>query len=472
MLRLNDDIFLKDYQNDAVNFSISRPASLLSMKTGTGKTVVILKSCMELLNNNICDKCLIFCTKSALLEIQDDFKAKTNCETFIIKTDSDLDNFYKGSNNIALIQYESFNKIDLSKLFRFMTKYKTAGFMDEAHKLKTPKAILTRSVIAIRKGFKYITFLTATPLTTSLMDLFCLVHILDKNIFKNRTAFMNSFVEVKMVKNWKTGHQYPEVTGYKNLELLRQLILPVCFQYYPEQDTEYIEHVIKIKNIDAYLEASEGLFKTKDAKIHATRLIDLQHVVDKDENKLKLYLMAIKPVLNEGLITYCHFRETLETISNIFDKIGIDYRVIDGTVSTKGRREIKEWFNSDPSKKVLLISSAGSQSLNLQSVNNMFFYNIPFGWGQFSQAKGRIERLFSKHTEFKLHFILTDIEISGKVTGTIDRYKHELISSYGEISQKVFNANEVPKGDLTSFNSQVLNKFRENMLWVFKRGKK
>ena len=426
---------------------------------------------MDLINNNMCDKVLVLCTKSALLEVNDDFVSKTNCKPEILITDIDIEDFYKGDSKIALLQYENFNKIDLSKLFRFMTKFRTACYADEAHKLKTPKAMLTRSMIAIRRGFKYLIFLTATPLTTSLMDLFHLVHILDKNIFKNKTAFTNTFVEIKMIKNWQTGHQYPEITGYKNLELLRELIAPVCFQYYPEQDTQYIEHSIKIKDIDSYIEASEGLFKTKDTKIHATRLIDLQQVVDKDENKLKLYLMSIKPILSEGLITYCHFRETIDTLSNIFDRIGIDYRVISGNVSIKERREIKQWFNSDPAKKVLLISSAGSQSLNLQSVNNMFFYNIPFGFGAFSQAKGRIERLFSKHTNFKIHFILTDVEIEGKITGTVDRYKHELISSYGEITEKVFNAKEVPKAELTSFNRKLIMKLKENMLWVYKRKK-
>ena len=426
---------------------------------------------MDLINNNMCDKVLVLCTKSALLEVNDDFVSKTNCKPEILITDIDIEDFFKGDSKIALLQYENFNKIDLSKLFRFMTKFRTACYADEAHKLKTPKAMLTRSMIAIRRGFKYLIFLTATPLTTSLMDLFHLVHILDKNIFKNKTAFTNTFVEIKMIKNWQTGHQYPEITGYKNLELLRELIAPVCFQYYPEQDTQYIEHSIKIKDIDSYMEASEGLFKTKDTKIHATRLIDLQQVVDKDENKLKLYLMSIKPILSEGLITYCHFRETIDTLSNIFDRIGIDYRVISGNVSIKERREIKQWFNSDPAKKVLLISSAGSQSLNLQSVNNMFFYNIPFGFGAFSQAKGRIERLFSKHTNFKIHFILTDVEIEGKITGTVDRYKHELISSYGEITEKVFNAKEVPKAELTSFNRKLIMKLKENMLWVYKRKK-
>ena len=40
MLKLTKDVILKDYQVEASNFATSRPASLLSMKTGVGKSVI------------------------------------------------------------------------------------------------------------------------------------------------------------------------------------------------------------------------------------------------------------------------------------------------------------------------------------------------------------------------------------------------------------------------------------------------
>jgi hypothetical protein len=340
--------------------------------------------------------------------------------------------------------------------------------VSNCHKLKNPKALLTRSFYALRKDMYNIIFLTATPLTTSLIDLFYQIHFLDTSVFKNKNAFVENFINMKIIKNYKTGREYPEIVSYKNLPLLRERIKDICFDYYPEQDTHYIIHKTKIENIDKYIEASEGLFDTKDAKIHAVRLIDLQKVVDKSHNKVKLWLKAIHPHLKEGLITYCHFHETVDTLSRVMDKLNIEYRVIHGQISTKERKDVKTWFNSDPSNKVLLITSAGSQSLNLQSVNNMFFYNIPFGFGGFSQAKGRIERLFSKHTRFNIHFILTEIELRGEVHGTIDYYKHELISSYGELTSTVFEANEVPKSKLQTFNRGLMNKLKKQTLWLKK----
>lgn len=472
MLQVKKGIILKDYQIEASEFSASRPASLLSMKTGTGKSLVAIKTYIDLINNGSVKKVIVLGTKSSTIELENDMIDKSEYDDgssfipFTIRDNESLREFYTNpEHDVALLQYEKINNLDLALWFKAMSKYDTAVMADESHKLKNPKALLTRSIIAVRKVIKTLVFLTATPLTSSIVDLFYQVQILDSTIFKTKNVFMNNFVEVKMVKMWKKGGSYPEIVGYKNLEALREKLKPICYDYYPQQDTEYIIHRTNIENVDEYLEAAEGLLGTKDAKVHSARFVDLQHVVDKSKAKLKLYIRAIEPIIKKGLITYCHYHETVELISKIFDKLKIDYQVIHGQVSTKERKRIKEWFNSNPSNKVLLITSAGSQSLNLQSVNNMFFYDMPQGFGSFSQAKGRIERLFSSHTNFKIHFILTDLELDGKITGTIDAYKYELIASYGELTQTVLNAEEVPKSQLTSFNKKLLDKFKKEMLW-------
>ena len=476
-LKIRSGIILRDFQDEAVKFTASRPASLLSMKTGTGKSLCCIASYISLLNDKTVNKVIVVGTKSSIIELENDMVSKSEYDDgsgfipFKITDNESLREFYSNKeHDVAILQYEKINNLDLALWFKLLNKYGTAIFCDESHRLKNPKALLTRSIMALRKAIKVLVFLTATPLTSSIVDLYYQIQILNSGIFKSRNVFMNTFVEVKMVKMWKKGGCYPEIVGYKNLELLREKIKPICYDYYPKQDTEYIIHRTLIENVASYSEAASGLLNSKDAKVHAARFADLQHVVDKSKEKIKLYIKAIKPHLKEGLITYCHYHETIDTLSKVFDKLNLDYKVIHGQITTKERKNIKEWFNSNPSNKILLITNAGSQSLNLQSVNNMFFYDMPSGFGQFSQAKGRVERLFSKHVDFHIHFILTDLEIDGKTDGTIDAYKYELISSYGELTQTVLNADEVPKSQLTSFNKKMLEKFKKSMLW--RSGKK
>ena len=472
MLKLIDSITLRDYQEDAINFSTSRPASLISLSTGTGKSICFIKSAIDLLNRGDVKKAIVFGTKSSCLELHDEMQSKieyddgSSFKPLLISSDESLEGFFTNpEEDVAIIQYEKLTSLDLRTLFKGLNKYPTAVYCDESQRLKTPTAMLTKCFVAIRKPIKYLTFLTATPIMSKLIDLFYQVQILDSKIFKNRTVFSSTFIEEKMVKNWKTGRQYPEIVGYKNLELMREKIKPICFDYYPKQDTEYLVHKCTLSNPNDYMTASEGLLNSKDAKTHGARLVDLQHTVDKDRSKIKLYLETIKPYLKTGLLTYVHYHETMDMLSKIFDKLNIDHRKINGTVSTKERREIKEWFNSDPSNKVLLISAAGSTSLNLQSVNNLFFYNVPQGIGAFLQARGRIVRLFSKHPNFKIHFITTEIELGGKLVGTVDAYKYELVSSYTQLTNTILEADEIPEGDLKSFNKNLMDKIRKANLW-------
>jgi len=472
LLRIKEEITLRDYQIDASNFATSRPASLLSLKTGTGKSLISINASANLLNEGKVKKAIFICTKTSLIEVDNDLRTKleyddgSSFQPFIITDNESLREFYRNEeHDITLLQYEKIHQLDLALLFKCLSKIPTLVICDESHKLKTPSALLTKSIVAVRRAIKYLVFLTATPITTNLLDLFNQIQILDKLVFKNKNQFINNFIEMKMVKNWKTGRQYPEVGGYKNLELLRSMLKDICFDYYPQQNTEYIIHKTKIENVDEYVSASEGLLKSEDSKEYSARFVDLQHVVDKSREKLKLFAKAISPHYKDGLIVYCHYRETISIISRVLDRLNFDYETITGETSTKDRKRIKEWFNSCPQEKVLIISNAGGQSANLQSVNNLFFYDMPQGFGAFSQAKGRIERLFSKHSDFKIHFILTEIEYNGNVTGTVDLYKYELISSYGELTETVLKVDKIPKGNLTSFNKSLINKMKQSMLW-------
>ena len=66
-------------------------------------------------------------------------------------------------------------------------------------------------------------------------------------------------------------------------------------------------------------------------------------------------------------------------------------------------------------RSVTLITSAGTESVNLQRANNLIFYEIPFPLRQFIQACGRITRMDSNYDKFQVYIL--------EAEGTIDTYK-------------------------------------------------
>ena len=70
-------IILAEHQIKAVDFIISRNASLINYETGSGKTLICLESIFRLLEKNELEKALIVCTKSSVLSFESDIR-KTN----------------------------------------------------------------------------------------------------------------------------------------------------------------------------------------------------------------------------------------------------------------------------------------------------------------------------------------------------------------------------------------------------------
>lgn len=454
-------LFIKPmmHQIEAVKFIITRYASLICFQTGTGKSILGILSCFKLIKEGMVEKAIFVGTVSSCLEIVNDFKEKTNYVPFEIKNQDDFLGFLNDPNKlIGVFQYEAINKISLPILAKQLAKKKTLWLLDEIHKLKTPTAKLRTKFGALRNLMTFCVGLTATPLTSKLYDLYYVVEFLDPRIFGNKSKFTYNFVNVRM-KDLANGGRYPEIQGYKNLNLLSEYLKPIMLTYYPKQNVNYILKNCELEPEDKkeYKVASRGIMDDGDTKMHASRLIDLQRILNHSEAKKECFKQTILEIKDSGAIVYCHFHETIDIIEGVLDQIGVEYKSISGDIKAKERKNIKDWFNKNPSNKVLLITSAGSQSLNLQSTNKLVFYDIPFGFGAFSQTRGRICRIFSEHSEFDIYFILCK--------DTLDEYKYILVSSYKSLTETIFESDVVPKSDLQSYNAKLLKMQRNSLLW-------
>lgn len=211
--------------------------------------------------------------------------------------------------------------------------------------------------------------------------------------------------------------------------------------------------------------------KANETKQHSIRMCEMQDYVDKSLEKRNLLFETINKksndseltILQKGVIVYVKLLEVVDIISNDLTSKGIDNRVITSKQSQKKRTEISEWFMKDPSNKVVIISSAGAESLNLNATNEIILYDIPDGSGKFNQTIGRICRMFGLYDEFNIHFII--------VEETLDEYKPIALSSKKELEEELLSADVIPlKSEARSFDAQVLKKIKNNMLW--KLGKK
>lgn len=369
---------------------------------------------------------------------------------------------------------------------------------DEAHSLQDPTTVQYRMISGIRPWFIGIWFLTATPILNNLIGFFHMVSIVKPGFLaSNEFSFRNKYCELKTNVIWKTKKikgkyvktkkNVKEITGYKNLDILREKFSEISIIKAKHYEFNFIYREVELaeSSIKYYRYAAAGLFsgtiskKTGKARRskqqHAgARLHDLQRVVSnshkdfkliEDQNYLSdkelLLINTIKEVLskNESVLIYFSYLETLDRIKFIItklkEKLGIPtIYEISGNINHVKRKKVEEAIRPGD---VVLITSAGTESINLQKANNLIFYEIPFPLREFIQACGRIARTNSEFEIFNVYVL--------EATKTIDTYKkNRLLANMGLIKSILGNSNSLPV-EVLILSEEDKKAMKDELLW-------
>ena len=190
-------------------------------------------------------------------------------------------------------------------------------------------------------------------------------------------------------------------------------------------------------------------------------MIKLQHYLDNCELKKTILLKLVNQLKSRGVIIYSDYLDTVDVIQKTLEPLGVDIRSITGRLNAKNRKEVRNWFRSGAENKVLIITKAGGASLNLQSTNNLIFYDIPFSVGNFIQVVGRVARYFSAFKHYNIFFPI--------ILDTLDDYKFSYVSSRKELIEDVLQNKCLPQGELESYNADLLQQIRGRTLWKRKQ---
>lgn len=349
---------------------------------------------------------------------------------------------------------------------------------DEAHSLQDPTTVQYRMVKAMRPWFIGMWFLTATPILNNLVGFFHMVDLVRPSFLaSNEFSFRNKFCQLETTTLWKTVKKdgklirkkknIKEISGYKNLDVLRDAFSQISIVRAKQYDFRFFYNNATLSDSTAkyYKYAISGLFsgtvnkKTgrlkKSKQQHAgARLHDLQRVISNSHPRFKLIedpnllsekelllIDTIKEVIanNEAVLIYFSYLETVERIKFILNKLKVKLGIptiheISGNVKLDKRKQVEDSIRP---RDIVLITSAGTESINLQKANNLIFYEIPFPLREFIQACGRIARTNSTFDIFNVYVL--------EASGTIDTYKkNRILANMGLIKTILGNTNSLP----------------------------
>lgn len=346
----------------------------------------------------------------------------------------------------------------------------------QAFKSMTTKTWQTCRFLSDRSSRVY--GLTATLLKNRLEEGFSIYKVVKPDIFTTKTKFMEDFCVTKPLRN----NSYVKIiVGYKNLGLFREKIDPfflgrskhevsselpalttkeiVC-ELTPAEDAKYEEA------LSGVLELGDGTVKDYEENKALVSLIYCQQIVNSlallkykdgdevqasiiDDKSFKLSSLsskeqALMDLLSEELdgekvIVYTRFASHVPRLVEILKKNKIKSVAITGKVNDKVRKEAQDAFQDLKSDtRVIFITGAGTEAINLQAASAMVFLDAPWSWGDYVQAIGRLIRIGSPHTGVNVYHLMAERPSkSGKDTKTIDHHTLNLLQAKKDLIDKV-----------------------------------
>lgn len=478
---LNTKYPLLPEQQEGVRFLLERTRAILAFQTGLGKTYTVTTAFNHVLNNYP-DRArgIVICPVNALKAFKRELSGKLGFKNseigWITKQEVSYD---LNKNRVIVFTYTALE--EYAHLIRkWKENYITVAMIDEAHKLQAKDTKTKQLLVDLKPYFDILWLSTATPLMNDIEGLFNLVDYLEPRFFGTKTNFYNQYVNFVLKDIWVKGggkRKVRDVKGYKNLDDLKNRLDKIAIMRQLKYDLEFIYSVGSLTDEEEslYERASKGILSDEE-RGHGARMHDLQRVVDNafsnevvspspyDSSKEILLIDNLKAIIKQdyGVIVYADYHDTVDRISNIINRYQneIGYNnlyLIDGSVNKKQRGYIEDNLSS---KDILIITSAGSESLNLQGVNCILFYDIPFSVGKILQVIGRVTRMDTAYS--KLYVYVTYMK------NTIDEYKYLLFLDNANLIKQLIGSDANMPIDLKELDRSNLEILKNKYLWHYK----
>lgn len=380
-------IQLKKHQIIPIEFMKTHRGLLLYHSTGAGKTLTALYAMYQFPNDIII------------------VGPKSSKKTFVDNISrAELD-----GSRAVFYTYAKIKKILEENITLFKNKL---VIVDEAHQIRNANMYNLYIASALQLAFKVI-LLSATPVINYMNDLSVLVNIVkgEDVLPTDRKLFAQMFYdeeEMKLVnenilfERIKNTISYYKIDDTENYPSSTTHYMEVTMNW--QQIDEYIYYLKKIiyedenivSNIDV-LNLDYGLIpkKKRNFFLNVTRQLSNTLKNSPDSPKIKEIFQKIKggPY---PIVVYSNFlKNGIYTLAVLLEQNKISYQMITGFVTSEKLNLIVNNYNKGM-YQVLLLSSAGSESLDLKNTRQIHIMELHWNESRIQQVIGRTIR-FGSH---------------------------------------------------------------------------
>lgn len=409
---------LWDHQAAALKASAGRPATLLHMGLGTGKTRVaceLLEQWRVGRQQWRISRVIVICPLSVVPTWSEEMAKYAErdwllCPMHKMSTAKKrklveqviLESRTSGRPIMLTINFESVWREPLASYLR------KAGFeaviVDEAHRIKSPRGVASKYLAKLGRTADFRLALTGTPMPSGPLDVFGLMRYLSPDVFgQSFVRFRNRYAKLG-------GFGGKEVVGFRNLEELTAKMSPLTFQVGREvldlpSATHNIRHVELGKEaLKAYNAVKAGIVaELEDGEITASnalvQLLRMQQLTSGyaalDEQDTKQIDTAKRDELlelfnsmepGEPVVVFGQFRGDMQTVHEAAEAAGRSSLELSGK-----RREMQEWKDGGADVLAVQIASGGA-GVDLTRARYCVYLSTGFNLGNYVQSLARCHR--------------------------------------------------------------------------------
>ena len=372
------DLTIKPHQLSVANHLIKFRGAIVVHSVGTGKTLSAIASAQCLLIGGIVTK-IIVCTPTSL---QENFKNQMRMygiddkqfKKYIFYTiqklvnDIDDDNAINPTNSLLII--------------------------DESHNLRTFDGLRTDIILKYSKKAKKVLLLTATPIINYAHDIINGISMVNGTQPISIDEF-NKIIKNKVeLKNYVSDIFSFYIRDKPDVNFPQKKILEI----YLQMDDNYAKLYEKVEKGEV-----ERIPDFRDKNIHVfyNGLRRISNILEKKSPKVDWIINKIKSEPKAKYVIFSHFINMgIKPVMKYLEEKQIKYKSVTGDMSVEQRGIAVSSYNSGESK-ILFISKAGSEGLDLK--NTTYIIIMESTWNQSS-----IEQIIGRGVRYKSHDLLPD----------------------------------------------------------------
>lgn len=449
---------LRPYQQQMVVHLIAMKRFIVGDDTGLGKTVETIASLCHLWKKDPDLKVVVLTKKSSVPQWDSEFEKFTQGVTVYMcvggkkAREKMQEDFMNQSGPCVLIQGYTSAGNDFGRLQHWKDYVLVC---DEATVFKSPSTRVHKVCKHMGNQADRVWGLTATLIKNSLIEGYGIYRVVVPDLFRMTPQGFITQYAITRLQTVARGRQVPVVVGYRNSDIqrFRDQIDP----YYlgrpkhsvaddlPLLTTKSIKVGLTKFQSEKYQEALGGFLEMGDGDeretTQLTALIYCQEIVnhpclieypDYPSEKLD----ALVDMCTEGgdfhdekVIVFTRFSKMVDKGIEALEKKGVKCTRVTGAEGEHQRREAMNTFqDTDSDTKVIWITMAGGDAINLQAAKAIVFYDTPWSAGDYLQILGRMIRIGSEHDKvYCVHLVCRDT-IDERVQSVI-KSKMKLIES-------------------------------------------